>query len=429
MRLTTVPVTSAVVAAGLALASMVDAAPLTLDQAFARVEASHPELRVFSIYQSNLQARSSAASQSPERVVGTTVENVLGNHGYGGFGASEITFTIGSVLERGDKLDARRALALAQTDSLTVDREIKRLDLLAETGRRYLQIVEAASRCRIYQTAVEQRRLAAIAAENRLAVGAGKESDLWMSRAAAAKVAIARLQCEQEQGRTSRQLSLLWGEFEPGTIDVPLLPARLPKLDQPEQWAIQSMATPSRARFTSETRIREVRIRLATAERTPDLQWQIGLRRLEATNGFGLVGSVSLPLGKRSRAQPGVDASHAELAALEIENEATELTVSTTLAMATDIYESAARSQQQWHEQVVPMLDKASRTAASAYEAGAATALEWHTVQTELIDAQLNALEQGLRGQRALIEIERLLGRSVTGAKHSNVPGQSENQP
>ncbi len=125
--------------------------------------------------------------------------------------------------------------------------------------------------------------------------------------------------------------------------------------------------------------------------------------------------SGELGLGSRARAQPGVDASRSELAALEIEREATELTLETTLAMATDIYQSAARSQQQWQEKVLPLLDQASRAAASAYEVGATSALEWHTIQTELIDGQLAALEEGLRGQRALIEIERLLGRAATG--------------
>ncbi len=420
MRLTT-----ALLTAGLTLTSVADAAPLTLEEAFARVEATHPELKVFAIYRSTFLARSAAAGQSPARVVGSTVENVLGNHGYGGLDAAEVTFTIGSVLERGDKLEARRALAHAQIDSITVDREIKRLDLLAETARRYLQVVEAGSKCRIFKTAVEERKRAASAAERRLAAGAGQESDLWISKAATAKAEIVQLQCELTGVRSSRQLGALWGEPTPGNIDVPLLPVRLPELNQPDQWTAETMAAPTLARFANETHIREARVRLASADRTPDLQWQIGLRRLEATDGFGLVGSVSLPLGSRARAQPGIDASRSELAALEIEREVTELTFETTLAMATDIYQSAARSQQQWEEKVLPLLDQAARAAASAYEAGAASALEWHTLQTELIDGQLAALEEGLRGQRALIEIERLLGRTAIGPILSGASGGS----
>src|SRR5690606_42105786 len=60
-----------------------------------------------------------------------------------GFDAAELTVTLAGVLERGGKLDARRAVAQANLDSLAPQRETVRLDLMAEVARRYLAVTDA----------------------------------------------------------------------------------------------------------------------------------------------------------------------------------------------------------------------------------------------------------------------------------------------
>ena len=63
---------------------------------------------------------------------------------------------------------------------------------------------------------------------------------------------------------------------------------------------------------------RGARLQLARSQAAPDLQWQVGVRRLQETGDAALVAGLSMPLGSRSRAQPQIHAAEAELEALSI---------------------------------------------------------------------------------------------------------------
>jgi len=82
-------------------------------------------------------------------VFGVDAENALGTGANRGFDASEVTVSLAGVLERGGKLDARRALAQANIDAIAPQREVTRLDLMAEVARRYLAVTAARGQRRI----------------------------------------------------------------------------------------------------------------------------------------------------------------------------------------------------------------------------------------------------------------------------------------
>src|SRR5262245_18885046 len=111
---------------------------LTPDDAFARVAASHPDLRLTDARGHVLAAELENAPQSPALQAGMQVENFAGTGEHSGLQGIEVTLTLASVLERGGKLDARLTLAQSRVDALAVERETRRLDLLAEISRRYL---------------------------------------------------------------------------------------------------------------------------------------------------------------------------------------------------------------------------------------------------------------------------------------------------
>ena len=114
------------------------AEPLTLDDAFARVDRSHPELRLITSQRDVFAAELDRAAFKPPLVIGAEVENAFGTGEASGLSGAELTLTLASVLERGGKLDARRVVLQSRIDALAVQREIRRLDLLAEVARRYV---------------------------------------------------------------------------------------------------------------------------------------------------------------------------------------------------------------------------------------------------------------------------------------------------
>jgi len=147
------------------------------------------------------------------------------------------------------------------------------------------------------------------------------------------------------------------------------------------------------------------------------------VRRMSDDNDFGLIGSVSIPFGTRGRAQPGIRAAQAELAGLEIEREAAGLSLYSTLAEAHGRFEVARLEAQRLGEDVLPRLAKAEAAAATAYRAGAASYLEWSSLQAEHAAARQQQLAAALEAQRALIEIQRLTGQAFVAG-----PGLQHNQ-
>ena len=144
--------------------SAVNATPLTLDAALQRVIDTHPTLRTFPLRSTALEAEAQVAALSPEKTLEFTVENV--------FDSTESTLTLAGVLERGGKREARRAIAAARLDELGVERTAAQFDVLAETARRYLELVSWQSRVPLIEADLVQRERMADAARTRFKIGA-----------------------------------------------------------------------------------------------------------------------------------------------------------------------------------------------------------------------------------------------------------------
>ena len=414
--------------AALSLASPAQAAspapPLTLDDAFVRVAQTHPELRLFGPRHEALLAELDRAALTPALVASLDVENVLGTGEASGLEGAEVTLSLASVFERGGKLDARRAVVQSRIDALAIHREAQRLDLLAEVSRRYLAAVAATDQQAIGQLDVEQRQRTVAAARQRHAAGATPQSVVLTAQAALARAELDLARAQQRGVAARQHLAALWGERDPVFSVAAADPLALPKLAAFGELADWLQRTPELAQFAGEQRIREARLRLARSEATPDLDWQVGVRRLPG-NDFGLVAGVSMPLGVSSRAEPAIRSARADLAALEIEREATGLSLYSTLAEAHGRYLVAQLEVQRLGTDVLPLLKQAEAAAADAYRAGAASYLEWTTLQAERIDARQQQLDAALEAQRALIEIQRLTGQAFLDQSAQDAQGVS----
>ena len=415
---------AACVAAMLALPALA-ADRLTLDDAFARVEQAHPDLRLAGGQRSVLTAELDRASFKPPLVVGASAENILGTGEASGLSGAELTLTLASVLERGGKLDARRALVQSRIDSLALQRESKRLDLLAEVARRYLAVVSAQRQREIADLDIGQRKRTVAGARYRLQAGASPESVVLTAEAALARAELERARSVQREAGARQHLAALWGERDPSFQVVAGSPLALPKVASFDELTTWLARTPEIAQFAGEQRIREARLQLARTQATPDIDWQVGVRRLQATDDFGFVASASLPLGTRSRAEPEIRVAEAELALLEIERESRNLSLYSTLADAHGRYLSAQLEVRRLGSEVIPKLGRAESAAERAYRAGAISYLEWAQLQSERTSARKQQLEAALEAQRALIEIQRLTGQPFVAGPAERMPGES----
>lgn len=389
---------------------------LTLDDAFARVAQSHPDLRLVRSRGDVLGAELEQAGLRPPLVAGVEVENAFGTGDASGLHQAELTLTLASVLERGGKLNARKALVQSRIDALAIERESKRLDLLAEVARRYLAIVAAQRQGDIAQLDIAQRQRTLAGARHRLQAGASPASVVLTAQAALARAELDRARAEQSRLTARQHLAALWGERDPAFDIVAGDPLTLPAVPAFATLADQLERTPELLQFADERRVREARLQLARSQASADLDWQVGVRRLQETGDTALVAGFSMPLGAGRRAQPEIHAADAELASLEIEREAKGLSLYSTLAEAHGRYRVAQVEVERLQNDVLPKLAQAEAAAERAYRAGAISYLEWAQLQSERTAARRQQLEVALDAQRALIEIQRLTGTPFVAA-------------
>lgn len=398
---------------------------LSLDDAFARVAQSHPDLRLFGTRQDVLVAEFDRAALRPALVAGASVENAFGTGEASGLQSAELTLSLASVLERGGKLDARRTLVQSRIDALVVERETRRLDLLAEVARRYLLMVAAQRQRAIADLDIAQRQRTVAGARHRLQAGASPESVVFTAQAALARAELDRARAEQRLAAARQHLAALWGERAPSFDVVATDPTALPDVAPLGQLTTTLEQTPELVQFVGERRIREARLQLARSDARADLNWEVGIRRLQATDDVALIGSVSMPLGANRRAQPEIRVAEAELAALEIERESKELSLYSTLVDAHGRYLTAQVEVERLRSDVLPKLAKAEAAAERAYRAGAISYLEWAQLQSERTNVRKQQLDAALEAQRALIEIQRLTGESFVTAAPERVQGDN----
>jgi cobalt-zinc-cadmium efflux system outer membrane protein len=383
---------------------------LTIESAFARAIDEHPELARFANLRDAAEAAVDAESLRPPMRVDLEIENAPRSGRDSAFDSTEATLSLASVVERGGKRAARRALASAAYDSLALQEEQRRADVLAEVARRYLDFVGAQTLADIASTESEQRRKVVDAASRRVRAGATPDSVRLAADAAWTRATLLRDRLRAETTAAARRLAILWNsrtpDFERGVGDPRAIPAT-PTLDELHALLERS---PELRRFSDETRLREARVQLARSARATDIDWRAGVRRLEEDGSWAAVIGVSVPLGVSRRAEPGVRAARAELAALSLEREAEALTLEATLVDAHHRLTAAAAEVAATRDVLLPKLEQAERAAERAYRAGALTYTEWSQMQSDAMSARRDQVLAALEAHRALIEIQRLTG-------------------
>ncbi|SDD52050.1 TolC family protein [Aquimonas voraii] len=409
----------AVVAAWPALAAPA-ASELTLDDALDRVIQYHPELRGYAARTAALRAEVNLAGQAPPLRLAAELENAPGSGALAGVSGAELTISLAGVLERGGKLEARRALAASRLDALGVQRAATELDLLAEVARRYLEVAEWQDRAPLLQAELEARRDIARAARDRFQRGAEPETSALAADSAVIAIELEIEARAQAEAAAWQRLALLWGETDSDAIpDLASLPTQTPALPSPAALRALLQRTPELRAFADQQRLAEAQLRLARTAASFDLDWQLGLRRLQDGRDTALVAGVSLPLGSARRAQPGMAAADAALAALDSAHAAEALRLEALALAALDQATRHSARADGLERRVLPAQQRAADSAARAYRSGALSWLEWASLQNALLATRMDLLAARAEAQRALIELQRLTAEPFGAAANA----------
>ena len=389
-----------------------DETAISFEQAAQKTLATHPQLARFAASFATLEARRAQAELKPGFELDLSLENALGMGANSALKGAELTLSIGSVFERGEKRLARVGVVDAAQDQLRVEQKIIALDLLAETGRRFVSLAVADEALRFALTAQAHAASALAAIKPRVASAQSPKAEQLNSEIALADAKLTVANAELAQRLAREQLAALW---QGDAHEQAGLHAKLDiyQLAQPSEIALldQQLETlPDLLRFASQQRVANSEIALAKSQARSDWRWAVGVRRLEATNDQALVGSISIPLGSANRSSAFVREaqSNARLAPLDAKVERQRLKALRS-AQLHELNRTRVEAEMILLEQL-PRAREVVDLTRHGWEIGRYNFRDLAAAQAQLLSLEHRRLLAAERYHQTRIELERLTG-------------------
>jgi len=387
---------------------------LTLDQAIVNVLEHNPQLKAADYEAKAAAARIRTARLTPAFKTSIELENFGGNGILSGSNLLESTLSLSKVLELGDKAKLRGDVAQNKAMILRNEQDAMRLDLLAETTRSFLQVITDQELLAIAQDSLALAERTHDFVE--LRVDAGKLPNAELKRV---KIALVRKQLEIKHARhalASSRLKLvtLWGEtqtqFTSAEADLfDIEPA------EPFEALVRLLErNPDLVRFATESRLVRTRIQLARSRNKADIEIAGGVRHFNLTDDTGLVMSLNIPLGNRSRAAPKIE--EAEMTSLRnpYDLEQRRLELYATLYEVHQELNHAIDAVSTYRNTIIPLAESALQDYGKGYAAGRYSLLELNVAQRTLLDSRLESVMAAADHHRYRIEIDRLTGAGLS---------------
>jgi len=392
----------------------VSTSKLSLRDAIAATLAHNPQLNSFQFRRQALEGELQTAGLKPAMRVGATLENAAGSGEFSGTKSAELTLALSSVIELGDKRDARLGVVTERQQGLAVEKRIVELDLLAEVTRRFIEVAEAQQQLALQQATLTLATETSNSIKRRTDAGNTPDAELARALANQSRMAIEVRQAELRFDSAKIKLSSLWAVTEPTFTSV-----NADLLSLGESRSLSDVLSglsnnPDIQLFASEARLRDAEVRLALSQRRSDIEWNAGVRRLEASKDSALVVGVSVPLFGANRAAGEVATAKANRLNVDNERETALLQLRAQLVGLYQERQAALFEVASLRNDVIPQLKKAVSGTRTAFDKGRYGYLELSTAQRELLEAEAALITAAANAHLLRAEIERLSGAATT---------------
>ncbi len=386
------------------------AGPLTLREALTLAARLNPGLAAsaYDVLAAEGNARQAGVLPNPELEI--EAEDFGGTDSRKGYDSATTTAGISQRLELGGKRSKRQAVARSEARLTGWDYEAARLDVLTRTKQAFVDVLAAQSQVALAEAsltlAVDVRKSAAER------VKAGKVPELEETKAAVevSSAGIARDRAKRELEVARKLLVANWGSATPrfanavGSLE-----------DVGDAVSLDSLAaaverSPEVARWTDERLAAAESLRLAKAQRVPDVTVNVGVRRFEEDGTHAAVAGVTLPLPLFDRNAGGIAAAQHVVMAAEQKERATRLLAATGLAEIHGRLDTARSEAIAIRDGLLPAAQKAFDAAQTGYRQGKYGHLEVLDTQRTLNEARTRYLEVLAGYHKAAADVERLTG-------------------
>lgn len=386
----------------------------TLDQAIIAAGGSAPASDAATAAIDAAKAGSAAAGLRPNPVAQGQIENIAGSGPYTGLRSAETTVGFAVPIELGGKRRARVAVADAQLSRAELQAAIIAADIRVQITQLYVEAIAAERRL---VTARDQARIAADAAHAAgVRVQAGRASPLERQRAEVARINAAASveRMVRMVGATRANLARRIGRPIEGALDDSML-ERLPASAFGPPFPLSAAGTLALAAADADLTIADAGVRLARANRVPDLNIGPALRRLEATKHTAAVFSISIPIPLFNNGRASIAQASAQRSQAEAQRRVTALDVEQAI---TDAAAEAANAATTARATVGPALEaaqEAARIARIGYREGKFGQLDLLDAERTLAETRVAAIDSLATYQIARARLERLTAPAPTG--------------
>lgn len=390
---------------------------LSLSTAIQRTLEQNPSLKIYSFREEALVGSAFSADQKPAYEIGLEVENFAGSGELDNFSGAELTVSLSSVLELGDKRAARVGIVSDSRSVLTTQRQLESLELLAEVARRFIDTLASQSRVELAGDARQLAQETVSAAKKRVQAGAAPEADAKRAEAALAMASLLEASEQQHFEFSKLSLSSLWGAssatFSRADGDL---------LQFGEDIAFETLfervsTNPAIQLFAAQERVKEAELRLAKTQSKSDISWSVGLRQLREIDDTALVAGLSMPLFSGRRNKGEVARARAERNAISVQREVSLLELRTLLFSAYSSRQQAKLAVEQLQKNVIPALEEAVTQTRIGYQRGRFGYLEYITAARELLDSKRMLIESAAAALTYGAEIEQLTADTISATQ------------
>jgi outer membrane protein, heavy metal efflux system len=387
---------------------------ITLDQAIIKVLEHHPQLKIDAYESRALAARIKMAALKPADSIKIEMEDFAGTGEASSFSGLQTTLSLARVLELGNKSTYRTNVVKQESYVLRDIQDAERLDLLAETVRRFIQVVINQEKVTLAEEALTVTSNTKAIVEKRISAAISPTAERHRIDIDLARLELALEHAEHELVSSKVMLSSMWNDVEP---DFNIASADIFKLEEVlniEAYAQLLDHNPDLIRFTTQQRLTDARLQLARIKQKPDIEISGGVRYLGSSDDVGFILSANIPFGTAQRAAPAIEEAEflGMIDPLAFEQKKTELYV--TLY---DIYQELSHSKiatELLQQRVIPSAQKAVQDYEELYSTGRYSLLELVDAQQTLLNSRSQLLESVANFHRFRIEIDRLTGALVT---------------
>ena len=385
---------------------------LSLSEACALAVQHNPSLNGFPMDQRAADARILKATRLPNPELGIDAEDFFGSGGTSGTQSAVFNAQITQLFERGGKREARTDAARSERIVLEARYAQRRLEIIQDTSKRYIDAVAARENVAFLQASVDRSR-----ETQKLVNSLADAGRVTVSSTQQAKVAVQELELEissatKQLDRALQALSAQWGDTSSSFSLKSGLGNPPPALTPKASFQAGLDDHPSLALAHAEANQARSNLRLARANRFGDIGITGGLRQDNSSDEVsGLVG-LSIPIPIHDRNEDTVNEMSALAEKAEAEKQAARQILESEFALAWIDLTAAHQIARKIEAELLPSASELFKSAEESFRAGKITSLEYLAAQQQFHSIRGKWLAARHEFQLSAARVQSLTNRS-----------------